>query len=312
MERISVTPGGEPIIGHAFAPVMSNDARWVTFVGFSPDLSVDSPQRDVKIYLRDRDHATNLYLAGDYACGEEHASSGDATVIVWQGYSNCQGGPGYFDVLLYDRTTGQAQILGDDEYDNSSPTVSRDGNWVAWSAQPTGTAGQFIAEMVLYEVATGETSIVPVGNAYRFSQTELSDDGSVISFSSNGQFYWYDRESDDLRRVSNNANGAPSDGTGWRLAMSGDGRFVVFESDATDLVENDENGVGDIFLYDSDTEELERISVAPDGSGADDESNYPAISANGRFIAFVSKARNLLAASTRGDWQVFVVDRELL
>ena len=65
----------------------------------------------------------------------------------------------------------------------------------------------------------------------------------------------------------------------------------------------------DVFMYDAELDSLERVSVAPDGTEADGESQRPDISSDGKRVSFISKARNLLPAATSGDWQVYVWSR---
>src|SRR6185436_3994350 len=71
-------------------------------------------------------------------------------------------------------------------------------------------------------------------------------------------------------------------------AMSGDGRFVVFDSNLSHLVSGDTNNWNDVFLRDRQTGELRRVSVASNGSQGNNYSAFPTISANGRYIAFNS------------------------
>jgi len=91
-------------------------------------------------------------------------------------------------------------------------------------------------------------------------------------------------------------------------AISADGRYVAFASDASDLVSGDTNGVRDIFVRDTATGVTERVSVSGAGSQADDYSDWPAISANGRYVAFCSPASNLAPDSWNWFWQVFIKD----
>lgn len=92
-------------------------------------------------------------------------------------------------------------------------------------------------------------------------------------------------------------------------ALSADGRFIVFSSLATDLVSGDTNGVADIFVRDRLTGTTERVSVAADGTQANQESRRPALSADGRYVAFYSLATNLLPGGTNGVADLFVKDR---
>jgi Tol biopolymer transport system component len=209
--------------------------------------------------------------------------------------------------FVYDRRTGSSTSLNaSDGSDAYGPTVSRDGRWIAWGTRPPGTRGQWTSQLQLLDRESGTAATVPVGSAYNFASIALSDNADVIAYGSNGDIYRYDRVADDLRCVSSNLQGASSNGNGFEVALSGDGRFVVFRHAASDLVDQDTNGVSDIFLFDSQSGLLRRVNVAADGTQADDDSTHPAISADGRSVAFASKARNLLPAAASGDWQLFI------
>lgn len=91
---------------------------------------------------------------------------------------------------------------------------------------------------------------------------------------------------------------AQSNGSSHNPSVSADGQFVAFQSDASNLVQGDTNGVTDIFVYTRVTERIERVSIASDGSQASGASINPSISADGRIIAFVSWASNLAPGDT--------------
>jgi Tol biopolymer transport system component len=96
------------------------------------------------------------------------------------------------------------------------------------------------------------------------------------------------------------------------VSISGDGRFVVFESDATNLVANDTNGVSDAFLRDLQANTTTRVSVDSSGVQGNDASEIAgsqALSSDGRFVVFTSTATNLVARDTNGFKDVFVRDR---
>src|SRR5438477_1766666 len=93
-------------------------------------------------------------------------------------------------------------------------------------------------------------------------------------------------------------------------ALSADGRLVAFQSAATNLVAGDTNGTTDVFVHDRQTDMTARVSVASDGTQANDASSYPALSADGRLVAFQSAATNLVADDTNGATDVFVHDRQ--
>src|SRR5438477_460507 len=116
-------------------------------------------------------------------------------------------------------------------------------------------------------------------------------------------------------RVSVASGGTEANGASLSSALSADGRFVAFDSAATDLVAADTNGVSDVFVHDRQTGATERVSVASGGAQGNGSSGLigfafpPALSADGRFIAFVSLATSLVAGDTNGATDVFVRDR---
>lgn len=93
-------------------------------------------------------------------------------------------------------------------------------------------------------------------------------------------------------------------------AMTTDERFVVFSSDATNLVTGDRNDVSDIFLRDRWLNQITRISVDNNGGEGNAASVQPVISANGQFIAFSSKATNFVAGETNSVTDIFVYDTQ--
>ncbi|MBI4786755.1 MAG: right-handed parallel beta-helix repeat-containing protein [Chloroflexi bacterium] len=111
-------------------------------------------------------------------------------------------------------------------------------------------------------------------------------------------------------RVSVHSNGTKGNGSSYRPAISADGRYVAFQSDATNLVDDDTNGYTDIFVHDRETLQTTRVSVHSNGAQANYQSNRPSITADGRFVAFTSSASNLVDNDTNGKGDVFVHDRQ--
>ena len=111
----------------------------------------------------------------------------------------------------------------------------------------------------------------------------------------------------------------PWDTTGWDRcppAVDGSGRFVAFDSDATNLdPDPDPADAGapvysDVFLYDRDSDAIVLISEAPDGRQGNGHSACPAVSRDGRYVAWWSRASNLVPGDTNGVADVFVRDRQ--
>ncbi|WP_052700179.1 hypothetical protein [Methylocucumis oryzae] len=124
--------------------------------------------------------------------------------------------------------------------------------------------------------------------------------GLVLPFAANAE---------ETTRVSVSSKGKQSDGTSWHPHVSADNRYVVFQSEASNLVPNDTNSTIDIFVYDRQTKKIRRVNVASDGTQAKPSwNNQGTISANGRYVAFVSDASNLVPNDTNSGSDVFVHD----
>jgi Tol biopolymer transport system component len=92
--------------------------------------------------------------------------------------------------------------------------------------------------------------------------------------------------------------------------ISGDGRFVVFWSKASNLVAGDTNGSEDVFLRDLRTGKTERVSVSRAGREGNGDSSFPHVSADGRFVCFMSRASNLVPGDTNAAFEVLLRDRQ--
>jgi Tol biopolymer transport system component len=113
----------------------------------------------------------------------------------------------------------------------------------------------------------------------------------------------------ETSRISLGPHVAQGDGNSFDAAISADGRFVAFSSEASNLVPGDTNGVSDIFVYDRQTATTTRISLGSHGTPGNGSSFEPAISGGGRYVAFASEASNLVPDDTNGSFDVFIRDR---
>src|SRR5438105_4917320 len=105
-------------------------------------------------------------------------------------------------------------------------------------------------------------------------------------------------------------NNASGEGDSISPAVSADGRFVAFVSGASNLVAGDTNFVLDAVVGVTGEGSVDRASVHTAGGQANVGSISPAVSADGRFVAFASLASNLVAGDTNNDFDVFVRDRQ--
>jgi Tol biopolymer transport system component len=178
---------------------------------------------------------------------------------------------------------------------------------------------------------TTRVSVAPDGSQVKRSSglPVISGDGRFVAFSSKSGklvpgdtnkttdvFVW-DRDTGTTERVSVGSTGEQAEGISTPTSISPNGRFVVFTSDAPNLVENDGvptnlEGALDVFVHDRETNETERISVNAQGEPALYAPSFGGkITPDGRYVAFGSAAPNLDPLDTDGNYDIFVRDREL-
>lgn len=212
----------------------------------------------------------------------------------------------------------------------SDPAISASGRYTVFqSAASNLVAGDTngVADIFVRDRMTGTTTRVSVSSAGAqgngvSTTAAISGDGRYVAFASaatnlvagdtNGvnDIFVHDRETGTTARLSINSSGDGGNGGSRFPSLSYDGRYVAFESGATNLVANDTNGVRDIFVRDRRTGTTTRVSVDSRGRAANGHSEYPSLSANGRFVAFTSAASNLVAGDTNGDLDVFTHDTQ--
>ena len=139
----------------------------------------------------------------------------------------------------------------------------------------------------------------------------VSNSSNLVAGDANGTYdiFVRDRQTGATERVSVSSNGTEANGFSSLPAISADGRYVAFQSSASNLVSGDTNAVDDIFIHDRQSGTTERVSVGAGGVQGNGPSEFPAISADGRCAAFASAATNLVAGDTNGASDVFVRDR---
>ena len=122
--------------------------------------------------------------------------------------------------------------------------------------------------------------------------------------------FWHDRQTHLCLRVSVDSSGVEANDASFEPSMSDDGRFVAFASAANNLVAGDANGSRDVFVHDRQTGATTLASVPLAGGFGNSDSFSPTISADGRFVAFLSTASNLVPGDANGRIDVFVRDRQ--
>ncbi|HEY1596904.1 MAG TPA: hypothetical protein VGF74_16020, partial [Thermoleophilaceae bacterium] len=210
--------------------------------------------------------------------------------------------------------------------DSGNPVISADGRFVAFESRATNLAGpdhDLQPDVYECDTATGNLTRVSaplsdsVNSVGSSQQPSISADGRYIAFTSDGGglvpgdgtragVYWRDMATGETRLVDVPPSALGSDGNGSDPKISADGRYVLFDSDATDLFGGGLNGrTVDVFRKDIATGAVTLVSQGKDGSGANGDSTADSISADGNEVAFTSNASNLVLGDANGTADVF-------
>ena len=275
---VRISPAGE---GYTYDPAIAANGRFIAYVGSGPS---GSAPRGIFVWERHAGVTSRVPRSGT---SYRPAISGDGRFIVFDSIDP-EG------VFIWDSRSRTRRRIGLGEF----PAISGDGRYVAYNG----------AGLEVWDRVTGQ--VTHVG----------SRDNSVgtPSFSADGRYVAFSSSANDL--VPDDTNGSAdvfvwdlTTGTTTRVVagngdsgcvnISGDGRFIAFCSDASDLAPTDTNGKTDVFLWDSASG-----TTTPLTHG-DHDSSASSISADGRYVTIDSRATNLLAGPpTRGP-EVYVWDR---
>ncbi len=220
--------------------------------------------------------------------------------------------------------TGGVQV----DRGGGKPAVSLDGRFVAFVSSAIGFypgATGRSNQVLLRDRQTGQTTLVSIGfdgtEGNDFSEwPSISADGRYVAFRSSAtnlvsgdsnfqpDIFLRDMQSGQTIRISQGFDGSEANGSSALPSISADGRFIVFTSEATNLVSRDTNGVADLFVYDQQTGETRLVSLASDGTQINGPIGVPTISGDGRYVVFSSTADNLVPGDMNGVSDVFVHD----
>jgi Tol biopolymer transport system component len=243
---------------------------------------------------------------------------------------------GATDVFVHDRATGVTirASLGSEGLEGNrysqSARISADGRFVAFDSESdnlvpddvNGFRDVFLRDLVDHVTELVSVDSVSLQGNGPSGAPVISADGGIVAFTSSATNLVVPDTNGDVDvlvrdRIAGTTTRANADSSGIQgnygaiyTAISGNGRFVAFASDAENLIANDTNDRGDEFIHDVVTGETFAVSVNPAGAVADSASfGYSALSYDGRSVVFSSSATDLVAGDTNGYTDVFVDDR---
>lgn len=349
-ELVSVAAGGNHGAGGGLGEVdqcVSSDGRYVAFSSGSGGLVPDDGGGWVDVFVRDRRAGLNevVTVAFDGAQANQHSGafsmSANGRFVAFQSYASnlvASDTNGLPDIFVRDRQSGVTERVNlstggrQAEGESFNSSISDDGRYVAFSSEadnlvPGDTNGGYdvfvrdrVARLTRRVSVTSDGAQAALGS----SHASITPDGRFVAFHSFASdlvpddtndgydIFVHDRLTGSTERVNLDSRGVQSGGASTSVfaSISADGRFVTFQSSASNLVDVDSNGVFDVFLRDRQARTTTLVSAAPRHAAANARSLDPSISANGRYVVFRSEASNLVAGDTNGVADVFIWDRE--
>lgn len=345
--RVSVAGDGTQGNSSSYSHIhsISADGRYVTFASASSNLVEGDTNEDWDIFVHDREsHETSLIsVASDgtqanYTSHDPYITDNGRYVTFNSLASNLVEGDTNEseDVFVHDRSNGETSRVsvsssgtqGNDE--SAYPSISADGGLVAfYSAASNLVSGDTNEawDIFVHNRITGNTKRVSLSsdgtqaNDYSYYPA-ISADGAFVTFESSASnlvggdtnetedIFVHERATGKTTRASVASDGTQANDSSSQPSISVDGRFVTFLAYASNLINGDTNNRLDIFVRDLENRETSRISVASDGTQANDSSENPTISTDGRYVAFMSYAFNLVPGDTNIVCDIFVHDRE--
>jgi Tol biopolymer transport system component len=241
----------------------------------------------------------------------------------------------WLDVFVRDRQMGLTEWISVDSSGvpgndaSQAPSISGTGRYVAFTSAATNLVPNdtnssydvFVRDRQTATTIRASISSSGVQGDQGSAGASISNDGRLVAFygpSSNlasggggflSKIFARDLVAGTTQLVSIDSSNQPANGHSQNPSISSDGRFIAFDSGATNLVSGDTNGVSDIFVRDLQAGTTERVSVSSTNGQGNADSYSPSISADGRWVAFWSGATNLVPGDVTGYLDVFVRDR---
>ncbi|MCY7382249.1 MAG: calcium-binding protein [Microcoleus sp. CAN_BIN18] len=345
LTRVSVNSLGKEGDRFSINPSISADGRFIAFESTATNLVVGETNNKSDVFVRDRltEITTRISVNSTGNQGSfdafNPAISADGRFVAFESNSTnlvAADTNNISDIFLHDRLNGTTTRISvgstgqEGDRPSLNPSISADGRFVAFESNSTNlVAGDTNnnSDIFVHDIQTNTTTGISVdstgnqGNIGSFNPS-ISADGRFVAFdsladnlvaadtNSTRDIFVRDIQTNTTTRVSVNSSGNQGNLGSISAVISANGRFVAFQSNASNLVTEDINGTSDIFVHDRLTNTTSMASINSTGDRANRSSFKPSISADGRLVAFDSLADNLAAADTNGTNDIFVRDRD--
>ena len=338
--RISVDSNGNNADSISFSPSISGDGKIIAYYSFAKNLASGDNNNSTDVFVRDMNtnkttlvssSSTGVYGNGESTSpavsrnGKFVAFNSKATNLTSLNTNNKN------QVYVKNLSTGQLDIVSINNtgytgnQDSFLPSISDDGRYVAFASYasnlPSANANSY--DIYVHDRQTSTTELVSVGANNHSGQVTISGDGRYVAFltlattivsgdtNATADIIIYDRNNKTFQRVQK--PGSIANGPSFSPKFSEDGRFLAFYSAASNLITNDTNAKGDMFVFDIALNTIERISLNSSGGQTSmNVGNAISISGNGQIAAFSTPESLVGAADENNQNDVYTRHRDTI
>lgn len=333
VDRVNVGTGGAEANAMAENAMISSNGRFIVFNSTATNLVAGDNNGVSDVFVMDcQTGVTELISVNDN--GEqgnqgsfEAAITPDGRFVVFRSMATNLGGSGNTttgEIYVRDRNTDQTFKISDTftfgGVGGFAPAISSNGRYVTYLSATNDGVNQ-ATQVYRFDRTGGRTDVVtfadPLFGNGNSGQPVVSTSGDVffhsqasdlVSGDNNGVsdiFMW---EAGAVGQPGTITRIASGNGGSFNAQISSDGRFLVFESDATNLVAGDTNGQRDVFLLTTANGNITLVSTSTAGDDANGASTNASVSDNGRIVVFASAASNLANGDDNGQVDIFLRD----
>ncbi|HYI52749.1 MAG TPA: FG-GAP-like repeat-containing protein [Microlunatus sp.] len=284
-DRVSLTGAGREGDGASGGPAISRDGRYVAFSSSAANLVSGDTNNSADVFVRDRSLGTTTRISIATGGAQANGPSGGASI---SGDGRYVGFPSEASTLVAGDTNGSTDVFVRDLVVGSTVRVNVTDD---------------------EEETTGRVHLGGVGDGGQVAF--WSDAATLVPDDTNDAADVFLRDTVDgtTSRVSVDSTGRQADGASTAASISPDGRHLLFVSEASNLITEDTNDVSDVFVRDLGAGRNSRVSVGSGEVEAAGASGSAAMSADARYVTFISSADNLVPGDTNQSPDVFVRDR---
>jgi hypothetical protein len=336
----SVTDNEQPSTADSFGPALAKDAN---IVAFSTAAALVDEDRfgTTDIFIRDIINQQTRLITEPVQISEVYAApsiSADGQVVAFHSRSPFlieNDSNNSRDVFVYNSIDSVTSLLSQSSMgaqgnaSSERPQITDDGSQVVFHSYATSLLSEdgngAFPDIFVRDIGASQTLVVSInsqgqqtnGNSFN---PAISGDGRWVAFESdsftlasgisngNVDIFLHDRLLGVTTRVSVSSSGQQSNGDSINPSVSDNGQYIVFESAASNLVEDDTNNADDIFMHDTQTNQTVLLSKAIDGGAGNGDSRYAKISGSGNAVVFTSYADNLVYWDLNDQADVFVLN----